>query len=220
MHHVFEKARENMIEGQIRPNRVSDPVIIDALRRIPREKFVPHHLRSVAYADQIIAVGNGRYLAEPMVLARLVQAAEVKMGDIVLDIGCGTGYSAALLGALAGTVVGIERDKGMAQEADRLLRDLGIVNAAVLHHDNLRDGLAKQGPYNAILINGSVPAVPDALKRQLAEGGRLVTVISPNGHMGTAVRVLRTGDAFIQQPLFDAAVPVLHGFEAPETFVF
>jgi protein-L-isoaspartate(D-aspartate) O-methyltransferase len=219
MHHVFEKARENMVEGQIRPNRVTDPAIVETMRRIPREKFVPHHQQSLAYADEDISLGKGRYLSEPTVLARLVQAAAVKGTDIVLDVGCGTGYSSALLGHLAGTVVGIESDKAMAQEADKLLHDLGIVNAVVVRQENLREGYARQGPYDVILINGSVPAVPEAIKRQLADGGRLVTVISEKGHMGSAVLIARKGEVFSQQTLFDAATPTLAGFEAPDVFV-
>lgn len=220
MHHVFEKARENMVEGQIRPNRVTDAAIVAAMREIPRERFVPRHLQSVAYADEDIAIGNGRYLPEPMVLARLVQAAEVKKTDIVLDIGCGTGYSSALLGHLANTVIGLERDKGMAQEADRLLHALGIVNTAVVRQDDLREGYAQQGPYDVILINGAVAEVAENIKAQLADGGRLVTVVSRKGHMGIAVLITRAGGAFTQQVLFDAATPLLAGFEAPDAFEF
>ena len=220
MPHRTENVRKNMINGQVRTNKVTDPALLDALRVVPRERFVPGHLQGIAYIDEDIAIGNGRYLPEPMVLARLVQAAGVGKGDIVLDIGCGTGYSSAVLGHLAATVVGIEHDKDMMQQADRLLHDLDICNTAVVQRADLCEGYAQQGPYNVILINGSVPSVPEKIKSQLADGGRLVTVLSKRGHMGSAVLMTRAGETFDTRVLFDAATPTLAGFEAPETFVF
>ena len=217
---AFDLARKNMIDGQLKPNKVTDVRIIDAVSKIPREKFVPGHLKSIAYIDEDIAVGKGRFLPEPMVLARLVQEAGIVKGDIVLDIGCGTGYSTAVLGHLAGTVVGIEHNKDMAEEADKLLHDLDIVNAVVIQQQDLREGYAQQGPYNVILINGSVPAVPDKIRLQLADGGKLVTVLSNRGHMGSAVLITRVGGSFETRVLFDAATPTLAGFESPKTFAF
>jgi protein-L-isoaspartate(D-aspartate) O-methyltransferase len=216
----FEYARKNMVDSQLLPNKVIDLVLIDALRDIPREKFVPRHLQKIAYVDEDIALGNGRWLPEPMVIARLIQDAGIQACDIVLDIGCGTGYSSALLGRVAGTVVGIEQDKNMVQEADKLLHDLDICNAVVVQQADLRHGYAQQAPYNVILINGSVPSVPDAILDQLADGGRLVTVISQQGHMGSAVLISRAGDYFSTRVLFDAATPTLAGFGSGENFVF
>jgi protein-L-isoaspartate(D-aspartate) O-methyltransferase len=220
MHQVFERARENMVEGQIRPNKVTDETLLAALRKIPRERFVPRHLQSVAYVDEDIPLGNGRYLPEPMVLARLIQAAAPGAEDVALDIGCGSGYASALLGCLCGTVVGIEQDEALVKQADRALHDLGVVNAVALAQKDLREGYVQQGPYDIILINGSVPAVPEKIRNQLADGGRLVTVISEKGHMGTAVLITRAGEEFETHVLFDAATPVLAGFEAPKAFVF
>jgi protein-L-isoaspartate(D-aspartate) O-methyltransferase len=124
------------------------------------------------------------------------------------------------MGHLASTVVGLEQDKGMVQAADKLLHDLGIVNAVVIQQQDLREGYGQQAPYDVILINGSVPAVPEKIKKQMADGGRLVTVISEKGHMGTAVMITRKGTHFSTQPLFDAATPTLAGFEAPASFKF
>lgn len=209
-----------MVEGQIRTNKVTDETLIGALRKVPREKFVPRHLQGIAYVDEDIALGNGRYLPEPVVLARLLQEAAVGKDDLALDIGCGTGYSTAVLGHLCSTVVGIEADKEMADTADRLLHDMDIVNAVVVQQKDLREGYPQQGPYNVIVINGSVPQVPDRIKSQLADGGRLVTVLSNRGHMGNAVLITRFGDSFSTRVLFDAATPTLAGFEAPKTFMF
>lgn len=220
MAQVFEKARENMVECQLRPNRVTDEAIIDAMRKIPREKFVPRHLQGFAYVDEDVPLGNGRYLREPVIVARLIQAANIQKSDVVLDIGCNTGYSTAVMGHLAATVVGLEMEDTLANEADKLLHDLDIINVVVVRHGKLSEGYAAQGPYNVILINGSVPAVPDGIKAQLAEGGRLVTVVSKHGHMGQAVLIERHGDHFSTRVLFDAATPTLVGFEAAKSFAF
>ena len=209
-----------MVEAQIRTNKVTDATLIAAMHKIPRERFVPRHLKGVAYVDEDIALGNGRYLPEPMVLARLIQEADIKKTELVLDIGCGTGYSTAVLGHLASTVVGIEQDNDMAEEADKLLHDLDIVNAVVVQQKDLREGYVQQGPYNVIVINGSVPQVPDRIKSQLADGGRLVTVLSNRGHMGKAVLITRFGESFATREIFDAATPTLAGFELAKTFAF
>jgi protein-L-isoaspartate(D-aspartate) O-methyltransferase len=220
MQHSFEQSRENMVENQLRPNKVTDPALLDAMRCIPREQFVPRHLQSVAYVDEDIPLGNGRYLREPVIVARLIQEANVRKTDVVLDIGCNTGYSSAVLGHLAATVVGLEADAHLADEADKLLHDLDICNAVVVRHGDLKEGYAKQGPYDVIFINGSVPEVPQAIRAQLVDGGKLVTVLSENGHMGTAVIITRKGDSYSTRPLFDAATPTLRGFEARKTFAF
>jgi protein-L-isoaspartate(D-aspartate) O-methyltransferase len=220
MDQTFEKARKNMVENQLRPNKVTDTAVLEAMSRIPREQFVPRHLQSAAYVDEDVPLGNGRYLREPAIVARLIQEAGVRKKDIVLDIGCNSGYSSAVLGHLADTVVGLEFDDHLADEADKLLHDLDICNAIVVRQKDLREGYAQQGPYDVIFINGSVPAVPEKIKSQLAEGGRLVTVLSENGHMGTAILMTRTRENFSTRVLFDAATPTLSGFEQKKGFVF
>lgn len=220
MMQTFEQARENMVECQLRPNKVTDAALLDAVRRIPREQFVPRHLQSVAYVDEDVPLGNGRYLREPVIVARLIQEAGLQKDDIVLDIGCNTGYSTAVLGHLAGTVVALEAEDQFADEAEKLLHDLDICNVVVVRQKDLREGYAQQGPYDVIFINGSIPLVPAKIKAQLADGGRLVTVLSDRGHMGTATLMMRNGDSFSSRALFDAATPTLKGFEADKTFVF
>lgn len=220
MYQAFDIARENMVEGQIRPGNVTHAGVIAAMRQIPRERFVPRHLQGVAYLDEDMALGNGRFLPEPLVLARLIQAAHIQPDEVVLDIACGTGYSTAILGHLAGTVVALESDAKLVAAADTLLHELGVVNAAVVHQADLKSGYPAQEPYDVILMNGSVPTLPEGIVRQLGDGGRLVTVLSEKGHMGQAVMVTRHGRDFERQVLFDAALPMLRDFEAPEGFCF
>ncbi len=218
--HPFAQARENMVENQLRPNKVTDAALLEAVRKIPREQFVPRHLQSIAYIDEDIPLGGGRFLREPVIVARLIQEAAVRKGDIVLDIGCNSGYSTAVLGSLAATVVALEAEDALADEAEKLLHDLDICNVVVVRQKDMREGYPNQGPYDVIFINGSIPSVPARIKAQLADGGRLVTVLSGNGHMGQAVLITRDGDSFSQRVLFDAATPTLKGFEAEKSFVF
>lgn len=219
-----EISRKNMIDGQIKPNKVTDEGLLDALARIPREKFVPRHLQGMAYVDEDINLGNGRTLPEPVVIARLIQAAAITPQDVVLDIGCGTGYSAALLSQMATTVVALESDKEIATQAERHLHELDIHNVAVITTARLSDGYPQQAPYHVILINSSLARVPQALLDQLSPGGRLVAVETSSetikGFMGQAVLFTRTADGFEKKNLFDAAVPTLPGFETEKKFAF
>src|SRR3546814_7419678 len=121
----FAAARENMIEGQLRPNKVTDEAILSAMGTVPRERFLPNGKRAVAYVDEDIGLGQGRFLMEPIVLARLIQAAGVEPDDLVLDIGCGTGYSAAILALLANTVIALECDERLARQATEILAERG-----------------------------------------------------------------------------------------------
>jgi protein-L-isoaspartate(D-aspartate) O-methyltransferase len=215
----YSAARLNMVEGQVRPNKVTDHALVEAMSTIPRELFVPKPARGYAYVDEDIPVGNGRYLVEPMVIARLLQEAQVKPTDIVLDVGCGTGYATALLSRMAATVVALESDTELSARANETLRELGVDNF-VLVEGPLAEGYPKQAPYDVILIHGSVAEVPAAILDQLAEGGRLVTVVSPKGRMGQARLYQRTGSVETGRVLFDAATPLLPGFEPKPVFEF
>ncbi len=174
-----------MVNGQILTNKVTDEALTDALLAVPRDRFVPDALAGAAYVDEDIAVGGDRFLMEPMVFARMVQAAELNRDDLVLDIGCATGYSCAVLAALADTVVGLEVDEDMVARANALLNELEIENAAVIAGP-LQDGRADQGPYDLIFVNGSVARIPDALLAQLKDSGRLIA-IERRGHIGQAI---------------------------------
>ena len=171
--------RDTMVDTQLRPNEVTDGRLLEAMRSVPRELFVPAALRGLAYMDESIEVfpsidgAPARYLLAPMVLARLVQLAAVEPEDNVLDVGCATGYSTAVLASLARNVTGLEPEPELAKAARRTLRDLGIDNAEIVK-GALNDGHKKRGPYDAIVLNGSVPEPPQTLLDQLKEGGRLV----------------------------------------------
>jgi protein-L-isoaspartate(D-aspartate) O-methyltransferase len=215
----YATARLNMVEGQIRPNKVTDDRIVDGMMAIPRERFVEESRRGVAYVDEDVSIGGGRYVMEPMVLARLVQAADIEADDLVLEIGCGTGYASALIGRLASTVVALESDAGLAAKATEVLASQGMDNVVVVEGP-LQLGYAKQAPYNVIFVHGAIPEVPRALIAQLADGGRLVTVVAEPGCMGKAMLVESIGGHASHLELFDASVKALPGFERALAFEF
>ncbi len=215
----FDTARWNMVESQLRTNKVTDLRVLDAFETVPRERFVPEPLRGIAYIDEDVALGGGRFVMEPRVLARLLQAAQPEPEDVALDLGCGSGYATAILSRLVATVVALEDDAALAAAANRTLGELEIDNAVVVE-GRLADGYPKQAPYNVILLNGAVSEVPLAIADQLAEGGRLVTVVSAGAGLGRATLMRRDSGVISSRILCDAAVPVLPGFEAAPGFVF
>jgi protein-L-isoaspartate(D-aspartate) O-methyltransferase len=215
----YAAARSNMVDSQLRTNKVTDRQVIDAFKTVPRELFVPEHLRGIAYVDDDLPIGGGRSLMEPMVFARLLQAAEIEPTDIVLDIGCGSGYSTAVLAHLAGTVVGLESDPALAAKASDLLARQEVDNAVVVGGD-LRGGYSTQAPYNVIVLAGAVAELPGALTDQLAESGRLVTVRLDDSGLGRAIMARRDGGVISERILFDASTPVLLGFERKPSFAF
>ncbi len=219
----YATARSNMVESQIRPNAVTDRSVIDAFAVVPREAYVPKPVQSIAYVDEDILVGQtagaARYMMHSMILARLLQLAEIKSSDVVLDVGCCLGYSSAVLAQLADAVVSLECDEDMAASAVDVLVEQGVDNAAVVTGP-LNEGYKTQGPYDAIILNGSVPSVPKQILEQLSEGGRLVAVMS-EGALGRAHLFIRHGDVFAERVAFDATIAPLPGFAAEETaFVF
>lgn len=215
--------RLNMVESQVRPSDVTDRRIPRAMAAVPREAFVSAERRSLAYLDidlPVVATGRAgrRAILAPRTFAKLLQLARVEPGDIVLDVGCATGYSAAILGRLAQTVVAVESDAGLAQEATRVLQALGADNVAVVNGD-LAAGYPSEGPFDTIVLEGAVASVPDALLGQLRDGGRLVAIVS-DGRSGRAVAFQRTGEIVSESDGFDATAPFLPGFEPVQRFVF
>jgi len=216
----FQAARRNMIDCQILPNRVTDDRVISAMAAMPRELFAPEAKRAIAYVDEALPVGGGRFMMEPMITARLLQAARIGSEDVVLCIGCGTGYTPALLSKLANTVVVVESDKALAKKAQETLGAQGIDTVAVID-GKMANGYPKQAPYDAIFFDGAVPRVPEKIEKQLADGGRLVAVCStPGRSLGRAVLATRHGETITRRDLFDAGTPDLPGFELAEAFSF
>jgi protein-L-isoaspartate(D-aspartate) O-methyltransferase len=216
-HHAmdFALARLKMIESQIRPTGVTDRRIIQAMAAIPRENFVPLPHRSLAYMDEEVEISSKhhagpRFLLEPMTLARLLQLLELNPDDTVLDVGCGTGYSTAVLAHVATTVIALECDSDLAGQAVENLAALGLANARVVT-GTLKAGWLAEAPFDAILVNGRIPAPPLELLSQLKEHGRLAAVLGEND-MGKGALFTRNG-AFGVRYAFDAGVSCLPGFE-------
>jgi protein-L-isoaspartate(D-aspartate) O-methyltransferase len=215
----FSVARHNMVENQIRPNKVTDVRLLDALDAVPRERFVPDALKGIAYLDGDIELGSGRRLLEPMVFARMLQSAEIQPTEIVLDVGCGTGYSSAVLARMASTVVALESDRALLHRATALLAELGVDTVALIE-GALAAGDKAHGPYDVIVIEGAVARIPEALSAQLAEGGRLLAVIARPGAVPQATLSLKVGNSVSTLPLFEAAASLLPGFAEHPGFVF
>ena len=212
-------ARRNMVSGQIITNRVTDERLIDAMAEIPRERFVPHAKRGVAYVDEDVEIASGRYLMEPMVLARLVQEADITADDMVLDVGCGTGYASAVMARLAATVIALDVDESLTAEAEQALSAVGADNAIAVTGP-LAEGYASQAPYDVILLGGAIDHLPQALADQLAEGGRIVGVLREPGMLGQATLWARHRGVLSSRSLFEASLPPLPGIARPVSFEF
>jgi protein-L-isoaspartate(D-aspartate) O-methyltransferase len=217
----FAQARRTMVDCQLRTFDISDTPLLDAMNTVPRERFVLPGRETLAYMDQAIPVTQGensRFLLAPMIVGRMIQALAVEPGNRVLDVACGLGYTCAVLARLGASVVGLEDRESLAAAAGERLASTGTTGVT-LAVGQLDRGHADGAPYDAILINGAVEVEPDALLRQLREGGRLVC-IRGRGHAGTATLFVCAGEAFGSRSLFDAAAPLLPAFRAEPSFVF
>jgi len=212
----FAAARRHMVDGQIRTTDVTDLRVISAMLEVPRERFMPPASVSLAYLDLDVPVGGARRLLRPMVLAKLIQAADVQPTDRVLDVGCATGYGAAVLGHIAGNVVALEQDTGLANTASDSLtsqRNVKVVSGA------LADGWAQGAPYDVVVIEGATEVVPNALCQQLKNGGRLVCVLGA-GPGSKAMLYTRSGAEAAGRAVFDAPAALLPGFAKAPVFAF
>jgi protein-L-isoaspartate(D-aspartate) O-methyltransferase len=224
----FERQRQSMVESQLRPNEVTDRRILAAMGTMPRERFVPPRMNLLAYMDESVEVfpardaAPARFLLAPMVLARLLQLASVEPEDKVLDVGCATGYSTAVLARLARIVIGLEPEPELAEAARRTLRELAIETATIVE-GALADGAPKDGPYDVILLNGSVEEIPESLRAQLREGGRLVAILAGGANEaspGKAYLFMKIDGEASGLPHFDAGARALPGFSRALAFAF
>ena len=207
----FAAAREAMVESQLRPQGVTDRGVLDAMRSVPREHFLPGHTRSLAYVDRAVAIGEGRFLAAPTVLGQLLTQMMPQAGQRALVIGAGTGYSAAILKAMGLDVVATESDPSLIATATE--QGVQVINGP------LEAGYAKDAPYDQILIDGAVEYLPDAIVEQLADGGRLGAALIDRGITRLIVGRKASG-AFGYLSIGDAGVPALPGFSRPKAFTF
>jgi len=215
----YDAARVNMIERQLQPNKVTDERVINAFASIRRELFVPERLRAIAYSDDDLPLGNGRYLMAPMVAARLLQAADVTRGGNALVVGAGVGYEAALLALLCRSVAALERDGELARQGRAALVEHRIATVNYIE-DAQTPGRGVRPAYDVILFGGAVAEVPPEIPAQLAEGGRMVGVIKRDDGLGRATLITRTGGVLAARVMFDAATPLLVGFARKPAFVF
>ncbi len=220
----FAAARRMMVDGQVRTSDVTDLRLLDAMLAVPREQFVPAPKAALAYLDCDVPLQDGveercaRRLLKPMVLAKLIQAAAPAEGDRVLDLGCATGYAGALLSRLAGAIVALDDDEGLAREARQNLAAAGCGNVEVVR-GSLAAGWPAGAPYDVILIEGAVETIPAALNGQLRAGGRLVCVRGA-GPASKAMLYRMDGGEVSGRPIFDASAPLLPGFAQAPGFVF
>ena len=218
----FALARKNMIDSQIATMGVIDHSLLDILGRVPRELFVPQGKQAMAYSDEDLPLGNGAFLMEPLIFARLVQAGAPQPGDSVLCIGDPTGYAASVLSELAGRVIALETARGQFESARRTWESLSCHNIEVAH-GAADAGCPEQGLFSLIFIFGSAPAVPPALTAQLEPGrGRLLAVLrKPEAPCGQAVIMERLADGVVcSKMLFDAATPFVPELIPKQGFVF
>lgn len=212
----FAARRVMMVDTQVRPSDVTKFPIIDAMLTVPRETFVPDDKREVAYVGENLPLAPGRVVLEARTLAKLLDALDVQPGDLVLDLGCGLGYSTAVIARLAETVVAVEEDEALAADAQRILSEEGVDNAVVIT-GKLTDGAAKCAPYDVITVEGGVEVMPDSVLSQLKDGGRIGAVFM-DGAVGTARIGYRIDGSMTWRSVFNAAAPVLPGFRKAQGF--
>lgn len=215
----FNLAREIMVDSQIRPNDVTDPAIVAAFLRTPREEFVPNSRRSVAYSELEIVTSEGRALWTPRDTAKLIKLAEIRPGNVVLVVGAGAGYEAALISHLADTVIALEESAALVDAMSQRFAALGIDRVAPVQ-GKLAEGLPSQAPFDVIYVCGMIETVPDAWGAQLSEGGRLVAVTADSGALGRGRVFTKAGDTLSSREGFDACPPRFAAFDRKPSFTF
>lgn len=212
----FTAARDVMVDGQLRPNRVSDPRIIAAMRTLRREDFVPAAHRAFAYGDEALKFPGGRAMMKPLSLARLLQLAAPRAGEAALVIAAGTGYGAAILAACGAQVTALEQDETLLAQGRAVLAGMGVSLLA----GRIAEGCPQGAPYDLVVIEGAVRAIPERLARMVAQTGRLVTILAPEGGVSTAVLAEPTTGGLSVRPVFDAAAPLVPELLPAPSFQF
>lgn len=212
----FATRRSVMVDTQIRPSDVTKFPIIDAMLSVPREAFVPQRLREAAYLGENLDLGAGRVLLDPRILAKMLDALDIQPDDLVLDIGPAYGYSSAVIARMAEAVVGVEPDAELAEEAQRLLSENEADNV-LIQQAELSVGAPEHGPYDAVLLQGGVERLPDAITAQIKEGGRIACIFV-QGVFGVVRIGYKHGEWISWRDSFDAGAPVLPGFEKKSEF--
>lgn len=212
----FAARRTMMVDTQIRPSDVTKFPVIAAMLDVPRERFVPADRRQAAYAGENLPVATGRVLIEPRTLAKMLDALDIQPTDLVLDIGVGLGYSAAVMAKMADAVIAVEENDTLASEAETALAEVGADNAIVVNAP-LTQGAAKHGPYEVIILQGAVEIMPEELLAQLKDGGR-VACLFMDGPVGVCRIGHKTGDAINWRDAFNASAPILPGFTTKPAF--
>ena len=215
---AYAKDRAIMVERHLKARGIEDPLLLAAMGEVPRESFVPEPLQEFAYEDSALPIEAGQTISQPYIVARMLELAELKPGDKVLEVGAGSGYAAAVMSRMANKVFAIERHEELAKLAAKRLKRLGYANAEIIVADGTK-GLPEEAPFQAIIVSAGGPAVPEALKRQLAIGGRLVIPVGTHGFQ-TLMRVRRVGEDEFEEEDFGAVafVPLIgaEGWPEPE----
>lgn len=212
----FETLRTTMVDTQIRPSDVTRFPVIDAFLKVPRELFVPQSRRAAAYAGENISLASDRVVLDPRTLAKMLELLDARPDDLVLDIGTGLGYSAAILSRLAEAVVALEEDEDFAREAETALAETGAHNVAVVT-GTLADGAPEHGPYDAMILQGAIQTLPAPLAAQLKDGGRVVALFE-EGRLGVCRIGIKSGETISWRHGFNAGAPVLPGFASQPSF--
>ena len=215
----YQTARVKMVDNQIRTTDVTRHEILRAFLEVPREEFVPGSRKALAYIDEDLPLGDRRYVMEPSPFAKLLQLAAVRQGDVVLDVGCGTGYGAAILSHMAGSVVALEELADLAAIATDNLARLDFVTCAVVE-GSLKEGYPSEAPYDVIFFEGAVDTIPETFFEQLREGGRLVAV-EGRGNAASARLYFKDGEGVVSSRFgFNCSIKPLPGFEKVREFTF
>lgn len=214
---TFQERRRMMVDNQIRTADVTKYPIIAAMLHVPREEFVPRARREAAYMGENLPLAAGRVVLDPRTLAKMLDVLDIGPQELVLDVGTGLGYSAAVIGQLAEAVVALEEDAVLATEAEAALASAGADNVALVAGP-LTAGAPKHGPYDVITVQGGAEVMPPALVEQLKEGGRIACIFM-EGALGTVKLGLKSGATVSWRPVFNAAAPVLPGFHRKPAFV-